>query len=136
MRRQYFMNAYLYVLQVHIGQHFYRVRHMFGFPLCFPKFSINTKKYILYRETILKDVVKPWSQTQFGDKRWTFQQHSAPAHRAKASVEWCRENRVAYIAYWVIRLFVDIKLPFRQLVKSTQTYIVSPDTFPAILFAS
>ena len=58
----------------------------------FPKFSINTKKYILYRETILKDVVKPWSQTQFGDKRWTFQQDSAPAHRAKASVEWCREN--------------------------------------------
>ena len=58
-----------------------------GISSAFPKFSINTKKYILYRETIFKDVVIPWSQTQFGDKRWTFQQDSAPAHRAKASVE-------------------------------------------------
>ena len=58
----------------------------------FPKFSINTKKYVLYREIILKDVVKSWSQAQFGDKRWTFHQDSVPAHRAKASVVWYREN--------------------------------------------
>ena len=37
-----------------------------------------------YRQTILEAVVKPWALSTYGARRWTFQQDSAPAHRARA----------------------------------------------------
>ncbi|KAM8719039.1 hypothetical protein ACLKA7_011702 [Drosophila subpalustris] len=32
----------------------------------------------------------PWAQQHFGDADWTFQQDSAPAHKAKMMQDWCK----------------------------------------------
>ena len=42
-----------------------------------------------YHKLLLEDIVLPWSQKFFGNKRWTFQQVSTPAHRAK---DWCKTH--------------------------------------------
>ena len=42
---------------------------------------------IVYRESILEAVLKPWAMKHFKNRKWTFQQDSAPAHRAKATQE-------------------------------------------------
>ena len=33
-----------------------------------------------------------WAQNHFGENIWTFQQDSAPAHKAKKVQTWCNEN--------------------------------------------
>ncbi|UYV62185.1 hypothetical protein LAZ67_1008139 [Cordylochernes scorpioides] len=46
----------------------------------------------VYRRDILEAVVLPWAQQHFGDVDWTFQQDSAPAHKAKLIEDWCRAH--------------------------------------------
>ena len=53
------------------------------------KAKVNTA---LYAEEILESSVKPWAESFFGNKKWTFQQNGAPAHTSKKSQEWCRAN--------------------------------------------
>jgi inhibitor of nuclear factor kappa-B kinase subunit alpha len=50
-----------------------------------------------YRNNILRVVVEPWAMEHFGNQPWTFQQDSAPAHRAKSVQEWCRTQLPDFI---------------------------------------
>ena len=55
-------------------------------PLVFIPQGVKINQSI-YRESILESVLKPWVQKHFGSWPWTFQQDSAPAHRARATQE-------------------------------------------------
>jgi inhibitor of nuclear factor kappa-B kinase subunit alpha len=50
-----------------------------------------------YRETILEGCLKAGAQRMFGRGQWTFQQDSAPAHRAKVTQDWCRTQTPDFI---------------------------------------
>lgn len=52
----------------------------------------------VYQTTVLENVVKPLSQTMFANKHWTFQQDSAPAHKAKTTQEWLKNNLPKFIS--------------------------------------
>ena len=60
-----------------------------------PGAKIDAKYYL---EKILKGPVKNCSQTIFQNQSWTFQQDSAPAHKARISVDFCRENLPDFIS--------------------------------------
>lgn len=51
-----------------------------------------------YLSDVLEPVVKPLNQTLFNGKPWTFQQDSAPAHKAKVTQAWLRDNTPDFIA--------------------------------------
>lgn len=57
--------------------------------------KINQK---VYQEEILEAVLKPWAQNSFSGRHWTFQQDSAPAHRARTTVDWLTANCPAFIS--------------------------------------
>ena len=51
-----------------------------------------------YRRDILETVVLPGAQQHFGDVNCTFQQDSAPGHKAKTTQYWCRTHYPDFIA--------------------------------------
>ncbi|GFV25152.1 uncharacterized protein TNCV_592181 [Trichonephila clavipes] len=46
----------------------------------------------VYQSDILEAVLLPWAQTHLGNAKWTFQQDSALAHKAKKTQERCKTN--------------------------------------------
>lgn len=46
----------------------------------------------VYQEEILRKVVLPWSKKNYKNRSWTFQQDWAPAHSAKSTMKFCKEN--------------------------------------------
>ncbi|QQP56945.1 Transposable element tcb2 transposase [Caligus rogercresseyi] len=53
-----------------------------------PKQKVNQEVYL----EVLSNVVKPWIDTVASGRKYTFQQDSAPAHKAKTVQAWLKEN--------------------------------------------
>jgi hypothetical protein len=51
-----------------------------------------------YRELVLKGVVGPRAAEVFGDRSWTFQQDSAPAHKSNLAHNWLAANVPDFIS--------------------------------------
>lgn len=51
-----------------------------------------------YRENILEGALKPWANKHFGRRPWTFQQDSAPSHKARVNQEWLQKNVPRFIS--------------------------------------
>lgn len=51
-----------------------------------------------YQSDILVPVVKPLTQTLFSNEHWIFQQDSAPAHKARTTQQWLKDNLPGFIA--------------------------------------
>lgn len=51
-----------------------------------------------YQRDILNNVVKPLNETMFKNQPWTFQQDSAPAHKAKTTQEWLKNHLPDFIS--------------------------------------
>lgn len=47
----------------------------------------------LYRERVLEPVLKPWAHKHFNGEPYTFQQDSAPSHKARDTQEWLKKQR-------------------------------------------
>lgn len=54
-----------------------------------PGFKVNAQ---YYRENILEVALKPWADKHFDYRPWTFQQDSAPSHKARVNQEWLKNN--------------------------------------------
>ena len=54
--------------------------------------------WAVYRRTVLKAVLKPWADKHFGRRPWTFQQDSAPSHKARVNQEWLKNNVPHFIS--------------------------------------
>lgn len=52
----------------------------------------------VYRQKVLEDAFKPWASKHFGQKDFTFQQDSAPAHKARETQEWLTNNVPRHIS--------------------------------------
>lgn len=52
-----------------------------------------------YREKVLKAALMPWARKHFGLRPWTFQQDSAPAHKARVNQEWLKNNVPNFISH-------------------------------------
>ena len=46
----------------------------------------------VYKNLILKNVVVPFAQQNYGNEFWMFQQDSAPAHKARLTVQYWKKN--------------------------------------------
>lgn len=46
----------------------------------------------VYQDTILEKVVKPLNNTMFNNQEWSFQQDSAPGHKARSTQSWLETN--------------------------------------------
>lgn len=52
----------------------------------------------VYRTSILEGALRPWATRHFGGREWTFQQDSAPSHKARVNQDWLRENVPHFIS--------------------------------------
>ncbi|CAK9825624.1 Transposable element Tc3 transposase [Anthophora retusa] len=51
-----------------------------------------------YREKVLEAALKPWADKHFGRRPWTFQQDSAPSHKARVNQEWLKNHVPHFIS--------------------------------------
>lgn len=60
-------------------------------PLVFIEQGVKVNQEV-YREKVLNDALLPWARKQFGSRPWTFQQDSAPSHKARATQQFLRDS--------------------------------------------
>ena len=53
----------------------------------------------MYRQEILEDLILPWTREHYPNNDWTFQQDSAPAHKAKLTQQWIQEHFPDFIDF-------------------------------------
>ena len=51
-----------------------------------------------YRENVLEAALKPWARKHFGRTPWTFQQDSAPSHKARVNQKWLKNHVPHFIS--------------------------------------
>jgi inhibitor of nuclear factor kappa-B kinase subunit alpha len=73
------------------------VSHKGKTPLVFIPEGVKVNKEI-YKSLILEPHVKPLTHSMFHSRNWTFQQDSAPSHRAKITQSWCEVNLPDFIS--------------------------------------
>ena len=66
-------------------------------PLHFCELGVKTKAKN-YQEDILEQVVKPLNDSLFNGEQWSFQQDSAPSHKAKTTQRWLTANVPDFIS--------------------------------------
>lgn len=59
--------------------------------------SVKTSAKV-YVDTVLEPVVKVLTTTLFNNQQWSFQQDSAPAHKARLTQEWLQRNVPDFIS--------------------------------------
>lgn len=60
-------------------------------PLVFIDQGVKVNQQV-YRKKVLNDALLPWARKQFGSRPWTFQQDSAPSHKAIATQQFLRKR--------------------------------------------
>lgn len=58
-------------------------------PLVFIDQGVKVNQQV-YRQRVLSRALMPWARDQFGSRPWTFQQDSAPSHKARATQDYLR----------------------------------------------
>ena len=66
-------------------------------PLIFIDQGVKVNQEVYRRKTV-GGVLLPRSQQHFGNRQWTFQQDSAPAHKTRKTEEWCRNKFPDFIS--------------------------------------
>lgn len=66
-------------------------------PLVFLAAGVKVNAQV-YRESVLEGALLPWARKHFGRKPWTFQQDSAPSHKARVNQEWLEKNVPSFIS--------------------------------------
>lgn len=70
------------------------------FPLFFVEKGVKINaKY--YKEQVLEPFLKVHGNRMYSNQHWTFQQDSAPAHKAKVTQDWCEDNLPDFIPWTV-----------------------------------
>ena len=73
------------------------VTSRFKTPLIFVEPGVKIDKHY-YIDKILEAVVIPWARKTFKSKKWLFQQDGAPAHTARLTQKWFRDNLIDFIS--------------------------------------
>lgn len=66
-------------------------------PLVFVKPGVKINQQF-YQEEILEKILKPWAKKHYSGRNWVFQQDSAPAHRAKKTIDWLKSQKIDFIS--------------------------------------
>ena len=66
-------------------------------PLVFVESGVKINQHY-YLDKVLRMHLVPWLQSHFGNRPYTFQQDSAPAHKARVVQEWCKNNLADFVS--------------------------------------